>query len=102
MKGDGIDNIIQKADYIGQNVNYLRNVKTKIYGMALGQSNEILISVGETILKVVNNHSGKMSDSPFDTKPYYPTAIHVTSGGKVVVGGLRNDRGGVIVMDQKE
>ena len=70
--------------------------------MALGQSNEILISVGETILKVVNNHSSKMSDSLFDAKPYYPTAIHVTSGGKVVVGGLRNDRGGVIVMDQKE
>ncbi|CAC5392952.1 unnamed protein product [Mytilus coruscus] len=94
---------------LGENMTeVITSFNTEIYGMAKTHLNNILVTTGETKLKLINTMTGQMTDDRYDVKPLYPISIHVTSDQKVMIGAMSpgelfpaTGRRLVVVMDQE-
>ncbi|XP_063409711.1 uncharacterized protein LOC134692972 [Mytilus trossulus] len=86
----------------------ITSLNTQIWGMAKTHSNNILVTTGETKLKLINAVTGEITDSKYDVKPLYPINVHVTSDHRVIIGAKSSGkilpvtgRRVVVVMDQE-
>ncbi|CAC5398416.1 unnamed protein product [Mytilus coruscus] len=98
-----IDEKLVKVKPEGNNLKIISSFNINIYGMAVLPSNDILLCIeGESSLIQLNSITGELTDSVYDVDPLVPTAIHITSGNKVVVGGNDDELGrrAVFVMDE--
>ncbi|XP_076104382.1 uncharacterized protein LOC143073036 [Mytilus galloprovincialis] len=72
-----------------------------VYGIAVTASDDLLVSTGESRLQMIRSTTGKVTDSLYDVGPLLPRAVHITSGGRVIVGGVNKEgRGAVFVMNK--
>ena len=90
----------QKVKVKEGNLKVLLTFDQKVYNMAFTSENELLLCTGSTILKI--NKDSKVEDTAFNTVPFFPGSIYITTNNKVMVGGRHNsqERAAVIVMDQ--
>ncbi|XP_063431843.1 uncharacterized protein LOC134714487 [Mytilus trossulus] len=87
----------------GNNLNILSSFNINIYGMAILPSNDILLCIeGESTLKQLNSITGELTDTVYNVNPFVCTAIHITSGNKVVVGGNDDELGRTAVFVMNE
>ncbi|CAC5404333.1 unnamed protein product [Mytilus coruscus] len=83
------DGCIINAEPRGRKLTVVSNFKMTVYGMAITQSNNLLLSVhGKSRLQKLNITTGKLTDTDFDVDPLVPISIHTTSGNKVIVVGI--------------
>ncbi|XP_063431659.1 uncharacterized protein LOC134714349 [Mytilus trossulus] len=104
--GSVMDNVIQKVNPGENKLNILSNFNMKVHDMAVTQSNNLLISTGQSRLKQISNSTGTLTDSGYNMSSFLATAVHITSDNKVIVAGVNSDyperrRGVVICMNQK-
>ncbi|XP_071169304.1 uncharacterized protein [Mytilus edulis] len=86
------DVVLQKVKPDGNNLKTISTFNIQVYGMAILASDDLLVSTGESRLQMVSSATGKVTDSVYDIKPFLAIAIHVTSGGQVIVGGYKDER----------
>ncbi|XP_071170993.1 uncharacterized protein [Mytilus edulis] len=99
------DRVLQRVKPDGTKLEILSSFNIKIYGMDVTQSNSLLLITGEARLKQISSNMGSLTDSVYDLSPLEPTAVHITSDNKVLVGGVNKDypkpgRRVVILMNQ--
>lgn len=96
-----VDSLVQRVRPEKENIEILQTVEAKIYGMAVDQSNDILVSVDGPVIKVINSTNGQIDYTAYNVKPFETTAIYKTNSNKVFVGGFRasQDRGVVFKFD---
>ncbi|VDI56781.1 Hypothetical predicted protein [Mytilus galloprovincialis] len=97
------DEKLVKVKSEGNNLNIVSSFKVNIYGMAILPSNEILLCIeGESTLKQLNSITGELTDAMYNVNPFVCTAVHITSGNEVVVGGNDDELGrrAVFVMNE--
>ncbi|CAC5378221.1 unnamed protein product [Mytilus coruscus] len=106
--GDNVRSKLQHVKLREDRTEVITSLNTKIYGMAKTHSNNILVTTGETKLKLINTMTGQMTDSRYDVKPLIPSSIHVTSDHRVIIGACAGGetfpvtgRRVVVVMDQE-
>ncbi|XP_063431660.1 uncharacterized protein LOC134714350 [Mytilus trossulus] len=87
----GIFGLVQKIKPDGTNLKILSGYDIQIYGLALTQLNSILISTGESRLKQISSNTGTLTDSVYNTSPFLPIALYITSDNQVLVGGVNKD-----------
>ncbi|XP_076104387.1 uncharacterized protein LOC143073038 [Mytilus galloprovincialis] len=97
-----IDEVLQKIKPEGTDLKTISTFNIKVYGMAILASDDLLMSTGKSRLQMISSTSGKVTDSVYDISPLLPTAVHITSGGQVIVGGYKEEgRGAVFVINKK-
>ncbi|XP_076101154.1 uncharacterized protein LOC143070938 [Mytilus galloprovincialis] len=98
-----LDELVQRVKPEGNKLKVLSSFKTVVYGMTMLRSNDILLCTLGSRLKQLSVTTGKLTDTVYDVDPFQATAIHITSGNKVVVGGFADDMGksAVFVMNEK-
>ncbi|CAC5421994.1 unnamed protein product [Mytilus coruscus] len=98
-----IDNEVKRVKPDGNKLKVLSSLNTEVYGMAILQSDDVLLSTGGSKLQQLNITTGKLTDTVYNVKPLLATAIYITSGNKVVVGGYSEKLGrrAVFVMNEK-
>lgn len=71
--------------------------------IAVLSSNDVLLVTNEPSPKQLDHTTGKLSDTVYNIAPFLPISIHITSGKKVVVGGLNEklERSAVFVMNKQ-
>ncbi|VDI40047.1 Hypothetical predicted protein [Mytilus galloprovincialis] len=76
----------------------------KVYDIAVLSSNEVLLVIGGPTPQKLNVTTGKPTDSVYNVDPFISTAIHISNGNKVVLGGFsaKQDRRAVFVMNEQE
>ncbi|XP_071169057.1 E3 ubiquitin-protein ligase TRIM71-like [Mytilus edulis] len=95
------DEVLQKVKPEGINLKTISTLNIMIYGMAILASDNLLIKVkGKTRLQMISSTTGKVTDSVYDIKPLIPIAIHITSGGQIIVGGNKEGRRAVFVLNK--
>ncbi|XP_071150290.1 uncharacterized protein [Mytilus edulis] len=99
------DTLIQKVKPEGTNLKTISTFNIKVFGMAITESDDILLTTGESRLKMISSTTSKVTDSVFDINPFIPIAIHVTSESQVIVGGISSEeheegRGAVFVINK--
>ncbi|XP_071170330.1 uncharacterized protein [Mytilus edulis] len=94
------EKVLQRVKPEGTKLNILSSFNTKIYGMAVIQSNNLLISTAESRLKQINSKTGALTDSVYNVSPFISTGVHINSDNKVLVAGGNKDRKVVILMNQ--
>ncbi|XP_052081750.1 uncharacterized protein LOC127719568 [Mytilus californianus] len=106
--GDSVRSKLQHVKLREDRTEVITSLNTKIYDMTKTHSNNILVTTGETKLKLINPMTGQITDSRYDVKPLYPRAIHVTSDHRVIIGAWTRGkivpvtgRRVVVVMDQE-
>ncbi|XP_076104920.1 uncharacterized protein LOC143073343 [Mytilus galloprovincialis] len=97
--------LVQKVKSDGTNLKVLSSYNIQVYGMAVTQSNNLLLCTEGSRLQEISCNTGRLTDSVYDVSPFLPTAVHVTSDNKVLVAGVNSDypeqgRRVVILMDQ--
>ncbi|XP_076103872.1 uncharacterized protein LOC143072685 [Mytilus galloprovincialis] len=100
-----IDSVLQRVKPEGTKLNILSSFNIKVYGMAVTQSKDLLISIGGTRLKQISSNTGTLTDPLYNVSPLVPIAVHITSDNKVLVGCVNKDypkqgRRVVILMNQ--
>ncbi|XP_071169014.1 uncharacterized protein [Mytilus edulis] len=96
------DVVLQKVKPEGTNLKTISTFNIVIYGMAILASDNLLIKVkGKTRLQMISSSTGKVTDCVYDIKPFIATAIHITSGGQVIVGGGTTEGGGAVFVINK-
>ncbi|XP_071171123.1 uncharacterized protein [Mytilus edulis] len=98
----GIKDEVKRVKPNGNHLTVLLSFNIEVYCMAILPSNDIILSVGRSRLQQLSITTGKLTDTVYDIDPLGPTAIHVTSDNKVVVGGysIKHGRRAVIVMNK--
>ncbi|CAC5425760.1 unnamed protein product [Mytilus coruscus] len=106
--GDGTRSKLQHVKLTENKTEVITNFNTEIYGMAKTHSNNILVTTGDTQLKIINTMTGQITDSKYNVKPLTPISIHVTSDHRVIIGAWTGGktlpvtgRRVVVVMDQE-
>ncbi|XP_071171124.1 uncharacterized protein [Mytilus edulis] len=97
-----IDNKVKRVKPDGNKLKVLSSVNTEVYGMAILKSDDVLLSTGGSKLQKLNITTGKQTETEYNVNPFLSTAIHITSGNKVVVGGYSEKLGrrAVFVMNE--
>ncbi|XP_071152237.1 uncharacterized protein [Mytilus edulis] len=100
-----IGTVLTRVKPEGTKLNILSSISIRVYGMAVTQSNNLLISTEGSRLKQISSNTGTLTDSVYNVSPFRPLAIHITSDNKVLVGGFNKDfpkqgRRAVIRMNQ--
>ena len=92
--------MLQRVQIDRLKLKILHKVHSSVNGIASYQSDDLLVSVNDTDINIVNSQSDKLTDSPYDTNPYIPISVHVTKTNKVIVGAwsANSERGAVFVM----
>ncbi|XP_052100327.1 uncharacterized protein LOC127734476 [Mytilus californianus] len=85
--------ILQKVKPEGDKLNILFQFNFPIYGIALTASNNLLLATGKSRLQQICCITGKLTDSIYEVQQFSPSAIHVTSEDKVIIGGKRKKTG---------
>ncbi|XP_071169344.1 uncharacterized protein [Mytilus edulis] len=97
---DPIDKVLQKLKPEGIKLKTISTFNIKVFGMAKTASGDLLLSTGKSRLQMIRSTTGKVKDSVYDISPFLPTAVHITSGGQVMVGGYHKEgRGAVFVIN---
>ncbi|XP_071171945.1 uncharacterized protein [Mytilus edulis] len=78
--------LVQKVKPEGTKLKILSSYKAEVYSMAVTQSNNLLISTGESRLKQISDQTGSITDSVYNVSPFLPAAVHITNDNKVLVG----------------
>ncbi|VDI04790.1 Hypothetical predicted protein [Mytilus galloprovincialis] len=87
------DEVLQNVKPEGTNLKTISTFNLKVYGMATTASDDLLVSTRKSRLQMISSTTGKVTESVYDIYPFLPTAIHITSEGKVIVGGYNvNDK----------
>ncbi|VDI17982.1 Hypothetical predicted protein [Mytilus galloprovincialis] len=94
------DKKIQRVKPEGTKLNILSNFNIMVYGIAVTQSNNLLISTGKSKLKQISSKTGALTDSVYNMSPFITSAIHITSDNKVLVTGGNKYSKVVILMNQ--
>ncbi|XP_071177879.1 uncharacterized protein [Mytilus edulis] len=94
------DKVIQRVKPERTKLNILSNFNIPVYGMAVTQSSNLLISTGESRLKQISSNTGTLTDSLYNVSPFNSTAVYINSDNKVLVAGGNKDRKLVILMNQ--
>ncbi|XP_076085845.1 uncharacterized protein LOC143056611 [Mytilus galloprovincialis] len=82
------DEVIQKMKPEGSSLKTISTFNIRVFGMAITASDDLLLAVrGKSQLQMISSTTGKVTDTVYDINPFFPLAIHVTSGGLVIVGG---------------
>ncbi|XP_063435783.1 uncharacterized protein LOC134716709 [Mytilus trossulus] len=84
---NGTDKVLQRVKPEGTKLKILSSYHTRVFGMAVTQSNNLLMSTGKSRLKQISNNTGTLTDSVYNVTPFFATAVHVNSENKVLVGG---------------
>ncbi|XP_071171191.1 uncharacterized protein [Mytilus edulis] len=84
------EKVLQRVKPEGTKLNILSSFNIKVYGMAVTQTNNLLISTNGKKLKQISN-TGTLTDSGYNVSPFLPTAVHITSDNKVLVIGVNSD-----------
>ncbi|CAC5420979.1 unnamed protein product [Mytilus coruscus] len=100
----GPDKVLQRVKPEGTKLNILSSFNTKVYSIAVTQSNNLLLSTWNSRLKQISN-TGTLTDTVYHVSPFIPIAVHITSDNKVLVRGVNSDypkqgRTVVILMNQ--
>ncbi|XP_071160847.1 uncharacterized protein [Mytilus edulis] len=94
---------LQRVKPEGTNLKVMSEFNIKVCEMAVTPSNQLLLCVfGETRLQHISS-SGELTDSVYDVSPLLPSAIHVISDNKLIVGAYNSElkRSAVIIMNKK-
>ncbi|VDI61588.1 Hypothetical predicted protein [Mytilus galloprovincialis] len=94
------DKVLQRVKPEGTKLKIISSFNIEVYGIAVTQSNNLLISMEESRLKQINSKTGALTDPVYDVTPFVAIAVHITSDNKVLVGCGDNDRICVILMNQ--
>ncbi|XP_071162340.1 uncharacterized protein [Mytilus edulis] len=95
--------MLQRVKPEGTNLKVMSEFNIDMCGMAVTPSNQLLLCVyGKTRLQQISS-SGELTDSVYDVSPLLPSAIHVISDNKLIVGAHNGKlkRSAVIIMDKK-
>ncbi|CAC5360999.1 unnamed protein product [Mytilus coruscus] len=84
--GDGFKSKLQHVILKENRTEIILSRNTMIYGMAKSHLNNILVTTGETKVKLINTMTGQLTDSRYDVKPLTASSIHVTSDHRVIIG----------------
>ncbi|XP_071169012.1 uncharacterized protein [Mytilus edulis] len=94
------DKVLRKVKPEGFNLKTISTFNIKVYGMAITASDDLLVSTGKSRLQMISSTSGKVTNNVFDISPLFPVAIHITSGGQIIVGGYNDERRAVFVLNK--
>ncbi|XP_063427955.1 uncharacterized protein LOC134711340 [Mytilus trossulus] len=86
-------NKLQKVKSDGAKLNKISQYERKVYGLAVLSSNDVLLVTDEPTPKQLTYTTGQIRDTTYNVAPLDSTAIHITSGNKVVVGGISSKLG---------
>ncbi|XP_071170892.1 uncharacterized protein [Mytilus edulis] len=97
--------LVQKVKLDGNNIKVLSSYNISVYGMAVTQSNNLLLCPEGLRIKEVISSTGKLADTVYNLSPFYPTAVHITSDNKILEEGnnrdfLKQGRRVVILLNQ--
>ncbi|VDI29001.1 Hypothetical predicted protein [Mytilus galloprovincialis] len=100
-----IDKVLQRVKPEGTKLSVLSSFNIRVYGMAVTQSNNLLISTDGMKLKQISSNTGTLTDSVYDVSPFLPIPLIITNDNKVLVAGVNSDypnpgRKVVILMNQ--
>ncbi|XP_071169226.1 uncharacterized protein [Mytilus edulis] len=97
-----LDEVLLKVKPEGTNLKTISTFNIQVYGMAITASDNLLLAVsGKSRLQMIRRTTGKITDSVYDISPFLPIAIHVTSGGQVILGGsYKEGRRAVFVLNK--
>ncbi|XP_071162455.1 uncharacterized protein [Mytilus edulis] len=99
----GIHGMLQRVKPEGTNLKVMSKLNIKVYGMAVTQSNQLLLVVkGKTRLQQISS-TGELTDSVHDVAPFFPRDIHIINDNKVIVIAYNKKlkSGAVITMNKK-
>ncbi|VDI02209.1 Hypothetical predicted protein [Mytilus galloprovincialis] len=95
----GAGKILQRVKPDGTKLTILSSYNMMTYGISVTQSNNLLISTGETSLKQISSNTGTLTDSVYNMSPLHPIAVHITSDNKVLVACVQGI-GNIHVVDE--
>ncbi|XP_076078798.1 uncharacterized protein LOC143048815 [Mytilus galloprovincialis] len=105
---DNSAKVIQRIKFEETSVQVIANFNIKIFGIAVSPSGDILVSTGNTRLKVLNIKTGEITNSVYKVNPLFSCNIHVTKDNKVIIGAKSlgpafpaTERRVVIAMDRQ-
>ncbi|CAC5421557.1 unnamed protein product [Mytilus coruscus] len=101
-------NEVKHVNLTKDEVQVISQFTISLYDMPVTSSDNILLSVGESSLKNLNEITGQLSDSKYNVAPMLATGVHVTTDQKVIIGAITQGAGFtgegkrmVIVMDKE-
>ncbi|VDI61507.1 Hypothetical predicted protein [Mytilus galloprovincialis] len=96
------DEVVQKVKPEGSSLKTISTFNIKVCGMAITASGGLLLAVEcKYRLQMISSTTGKVTDSVYDIYPFLPIAIHITSGGQIILGAGNNEgRRAVFVMNK--
>ncbi|XP_071169816.1 uncharacterized protein [Mytilus edulis] len=96
------DEVVQKVKPEGSSLKTISTFNIKVNGMAITASGDLLLAVEcKYRLQMISSTTGKVTDSVYDIYPFIPIAIHITSGGQIILGaGNNKGRRAVFVMNK--
>ncbi|XP_076101056.1 uncharacterized protein LOC143070801 [Mytilus galloprovincialis] len=103
--GSGNNDLVQSVKPDGPKLKIQSNYYTRVYGMAVTQSHNLLLCSVGSRLQEINTNTGTLTDSVYNMSPLEPTAVYITSDDKVLIGGVNKEfpmpgRRAVILMNQ--
>ncbi|XP_063447002.1 uncharacterized protein LOC134726527 [Mytilus trossulus] len=101
----GTDGVLQRVKPEGTKLNILSSFNISVYGMAITQSNNLLVSTGDSRLKQFSKNTGTLSDTVYIVSPFRSTDFYITRDNKVLAGCVNEDfpkqgRRVIMLMDQ--
>ncbi|VDI26269.1 Hypothetical predicted protein [Mytilus galloprovincialis] len=94
------DVVLQKVKPEETNLKTISNFNIKVFGMTITPSDDLLI-IGKSRLQMMSSTTDKVKDSVYDINPFLAIAVHITSGGQIIVGGGTNEgRRAVFVLNK--
>lgn len=78
--------VLQHVKTEGNRLKVIASVNLDIYGMAVSQTNDVILVTNGSKLKQINA-SGTPEDSIYSIHPLQPISLHIKSDGKMLVGG---------------
>ncbi|XP_071162473.1 uncharacterized protein [Mytilus edulis] len=95
--------VLQRVIPVENNLKVMSTFNIFVCGMAVSPFNQLLVCVsGKTRLRQISSN-GELIDSVYDVTPFIPTAVHLSSGNKLIVGAqqVKLGRSAVIIMNKK-
>ena len=97
---------MEKVKFESNELTILNSFDLAINYMATTQSNDLLVSVGESRLSQINNNTDKLTDSKYHVLELKTTALHWSIDNKLIVGAISREpyapagRKVVIILDE--
>ncbi|XP_071165943.1 uncharacterized protein [Mytilus edulis] len=99
----GGSRVLQRVKLEENNLKIISQFNIDMFRMAVTPSKQLLLCLkGKTRLQQISS-TGELTDSVYDVTPFLPTAIHVISENKVIIGAYEYNqrRGAMIIMNKK-